>query len=40
MTRALVAWSQGEIGRMEKMALIGTDRYIRGGDVWARQFAG
>ena len=33
MTRALVAWSQGEIGRMEKMALIGSDRYIRGGDV-------
>jgi predicted ATPase len=33
MTRALVAWSWGEIDRMEKMALIGTDRYVRGGDV-------
>jgi predicted ATPase len=38
MTRALVAWSQGEIGRMEKMALIGSDRYIRGGDVLGPAF--
>jgi predicted ATPase len=33
MTRALVAWSQDEIDRMEKMARIGSDRYLRGGDV-------
>jgi predicted ATPase len=33
MIRALVAWSQGEIERMEKMALIGKDRFIRAEDV-------
>lgn len=33
MTRALIAWSRGEIDRMEKMAVIGSDRYTRGGDV-------
>jgi predicted ATPase len=33
MTRALVAWSQGELERMEKMAHIGNDRFIRADDV-------
>jgi predicted ATPase len=33
MIRALVAWSQGEIERMEKMAHIGKDRFLRAEDV-------